>query len=504
MDARGAGTGGYGSTYYLEWYGSGIPHLEWIANGVGTPENYTFSTTSQSLLDPFTSSSFGSATVLQSVTVNGLNIAHQFQYDSSAEMKQVTTPLGGVLGWTYFTNAYTTRSYREVGTRTMTASPGTSDSWSITQDGNPNWHGSATVADAGTSTKKVWTFSTTSDFTAGLATEYQEIDSTGTALLEKDYRWYQSPSSNAYMGRVTTTLNPGAGYSAQMKAIPVVDGYGNVSSYQVDDYQGSTTGQRTYNMTYGSQSGTQYYNYFVPYYLFNRLVTATVMPGFSGTPVTFSSTMYDGPYMISTNATNNHDPAYTATGGPPRGNPWVVSGLNGADTVSTNYDSAGVPYYSSNAAGQSVNLSTDSTTNFSLPTTILPNNNSSMPTTATYASSWAPAALTGPNGDRGTTSYDSYGRPSQTTTPDGRGDHVHLHLQPGRQHPDSHARRPVADHHARRIRAHHPSPERERQHGRVDRSDAVCALCLLAARQGVEGVRTVRSRRHAGVDHVYV
>jgi len=47
--------------------------------------------------------------------VNGLNIAHQFQYDSSAEMKQVTTPLGGVLGWTYFTNAYTTRSYREVG-----------------------------------------------------------------------------------------------------------------------------------------------------------------------------------------------------------------------------------------------------------------------------------------------------------------------------------------------------------------------------------------------------
>jgi len=46
------GTGGYGSTYYLEWYGSGIPHLEWIANGVGTPENYTFSTTSQSLWIP--------------------------------------------------------------------------------------------------------------------------------------------------------------------------------------------------------------------------------------------------------------------------------------------------------------------------------------------------------------------------------------------------------------------------------------------------------------------
>jgi YD repeat-containing protein len=27
--------------------------------------------------------------------------------------------------------------------------------------------------------------------------------------------------------------------------------------------------------------------------------------------------------------------------------------------------------------------------------------------------------MTGPNGDKGTTTYDSYGRPSQTTTPDG-------------------------------------------------------------------------------------
>jgi len=281
------------------------------------------------------------------------------------------------------------------------------------------------------------------------------------------------------MGRVTTTLNPGAGYSAQMKAIRWSTGTATSRRIRLTTTKAAPP-TADVHMTYGSQSGTQYYNYFVPYYLFNRLVTATVMPGFSGTPVTFSSTMYDGPYMISTNATNNHDPAYTATGGPPRGNPWVVSGLNGADTVSTNYDSAGVPYYSSNAAGQSVNLSTDSTTNFSLPTTILPNNNSSMPTTATYASSWAPAALTGPNGDRGTTSYDSYGRPRKRQLR-WRGDHVHLHLQPGRQHPDSHARRPVADHHARRIRAHHPSPERERQHGvsTVQTQYAPCACSPL-------------------------
>ena len=66
------------------------------------------------------------------------------------------------------------------------------------------------------------------------------------------------------------------------------------------------------------------------------------------------------------------------------------------------------------AAGENIDLQTDSNTNFSLPSAILPGGNSTLQTTATYASSWAPATLTGPNYDQGTTTYDSYGRPSQT------------------------------------------------------------------------------------------
>ena len=60
----------------------------------------------------------------------------------------------------------------------------------------------------------------------------------------------------------------------------------------------------------------------------------------------------------------------------------------------------------------------DPSTNYSLPSTISPNGNGSMETTATYASSWAPASLAGPNHDSGATTYDSYGRPYQTTIPD--------------------------------------------------------------------------------------
>ena len=409
--------GGYGSTYTLAWSGSGIPHLEWIANAVGTSENYSFSTTSQTLLDPFTSSNFGSPAILQSAAVNGLNIATVFQYDSYGEMTKMTTPLGAYLIWEYDTNHYATRSYREVSYRQMGTSLLTIfDAWFITRDSNANWHGSATVSDYYAGTTKYWAFSSASDYTAGLAIAYQEIDSPSTVLLQKNYTWGQTSSSNPYVATLSSTLNPGQSYAASTTTAQAVDAYGNPTQQQISDYPGSTTGTRTYNYTYDN------YYVWLPYYIFNRLLTARVTPA-GGSAVTLSTTFYDGTcggwYMTSTSATNNHDPAYTASGGPPRGNPWVVSGLNGSDTVCTAYDSAGVPYYSVNAGGQSVSLQTDSTTNFSLPTAIQPNGNNGMQTTAAYASSWSPNSMTGPNGDQGTTTYDSYGRPSQTTTPDG-------------------------------------------------------------------------------------
>ena len=78
-----------------------------------------------------------------------------------------------------------------------------------------------------------------------------------------------------------------------------------------------------------------------------------------------------------------------------------------------------MPYYSAEASGQSASLSTSPSTNYSLLSTISPNGNASMATTATYAGSWAPAILKGPNQDSGNTTYDSYGQPYQTTIPDG-------------------------------------------------------------------------------------
>ena len=132
----------------------------------------------------------GSATILQSAAVTGLNIAHQFLYDTSAEMKQVTTPLGGVLKWIYAKYSYTARNYMGVWKRSMnTGANGFSDTVYIGSDSNPNWHLLRLVTDMGAGTQKSWTFSGSSDYTAGLVTGYQEIETTGAVLLQKTYSW---------------------------------------------------------------------------------------------------------------------------------------------------------------------------------------------------------------------------------------------------------------------------------------------------------------------------
>lgn len=100
--------------------------------------------------------------VLSSVSTPGLGTSHQFAYNGSAEMTQVTTPLGGTLGWGYGTNTYTAtgRSYREVWSRTM-SSGSMSNTWYLGNDGNPaTLHTFNSISDSGANASKVWWFNT--------------------------------------------------------------------------------------------------------------------------------------------------------------------------------------------------------------------------------------------------------------------------------------------------------------------------------------------------------
>jgi hypothetical protein len=125
--------------YFLTYNSDPIPHLVSLVSSFGG-ESCTFQyLTNQTLKAPFAGELFGTATLLQMVTTTGLNIGTNFQYDqTSGELTQMTTPLGGSLLWHYRTYTYSgSRKYREVDSRQLTVSSGAVPwSWSIALDSN--------------------------------------------------------------------------------------------------------------------------------------------------------------------------------------------------------------------------------------------------------------------------------------------------------------------------------------------------------------------------------
>jgi hypothetical protein len=89
-------------------------------------------------------------------------------------MTQLTTPLGGILQWTYRTDTYsaTGRQYRAVQSRYLRpSSSGTPHQWTVGMDSAAAWHGSTTLTDLDADySQKIWTFSTNPSHFPGLAT----------------------------------------------------------------------------------------------------------------------------------------------------------------------------------------------------------------------------------------------------------------------------------------------------------------------------------------------
>jgi hypothetical protein len=276
---------GYGFSYS----GGALPHL----TGFYTPTGaYTLSYNNTSLKDPFGGAVFGNTSLLSSFTTNGLGTSHQFTYysnasgTSSGEMTQVTTPLGGTLGWTYRTYNYSgpNLSYREVATRTMSSgsfSGAVSNSWTTSTDTGASQHATWTIADSGANSSKVWTFGT-SGVGQALPASYEERGPGGTALLHTDYTWTTDSVSNIYVGTVLNTQNPGAS-QIQSKSVQTLDTYGNITQSQVFDYSDLGKPAKTYNFTYVTDAN------YTSRYIRNRLLSASVTPA-GGSATLWSAT----------------------------------------------------------------------------------------------------------------------------------------------------------------------------------------------------------------------
>ena len=145
-----------------------------------------------------------------------------------------------------------------------------------------------------------------------------------------------------------------------------------------------------------------------------------------------------------------------------------------------------------------------SATGYALPGTLTPGGNSNLATMGNYTA-WAVTSVTGPNGANGTTTYDSYGRPTQTKIPDGAETNYSYAYWPatwGRQSPDGNVGVAVEADDAGRVRAGDAGGDGARFDDGDPGGHAIRAVRVLAVGEGVAGMRAVRAGRDAGVDDI--
>jgi RHS repeat-associated protein len=418
-------------THIFAYNGDPIPHLFSEQGIVDTAESYSFAYYSnRALFDPFGNLTPVVASLLQNVTPWNPTVPTSFGYNlSTGELTQVTALLGGVLQWAYRTFTYASGiSLREVQSRYMQSQASDSlhryflyhDDVGDVQNNLPCHYWTVLLDEDGKAWKD-WAFNTSGPALA-LQWGYWELQpgpgalalSNWTTLISIGYAWSQA-NGNQYVGFISTFMWDSSGNSVSAGTTQTLDAYGNLVQQQVDDF-GSSTVTRTYNFTYLTDTN------YTSRYIRNRLTLATATSS-SGT-ITLTSRSYDstvcGALQDPPGAPSSipfHDSTYS-TSYTYRGNPTYVTNL-GTSTCFA-YQTTGVMYQAQNGVGTVIATAPSASAGYSLPGVLTPNGNGNLATSFSYDSStWAVTSMTAPNGASATTTYDSLGRPSQTTIPDG-------------------------------------------------------------------------------------
>ncbi|MCZ2149713.1 MAG: hypothetical protein LC126_18290, partial [Bryobacterales bacterium] len=405
-------------TYSFSYNTDTIPHLTGITNYINTSEGYALGySTPQTLWSPFVGGgTYGTAQMLQSVTMSGLGLTTSFEYgsNSAGELTRVVFPYQGDLRWTYIDFTYEgNRTYREVASRQLTKQSGAAQStYTITHgsgDGQKSVHSVAVLADP-VAGERAWFFETnTASAYVGLAMTYEERELGGQVKSRQGYTWTQDSAGRPYIGTALSTLDPGAGYQKQAKTEQTLDGYGNLTQMKIYDYGNLATAARTYTNTY--LTGTAY----TSRYIRNRVQTSQVT---NGTQTVWTNVSYDnGVYGILSPGPRQHDTANYGTAFTVRGNPSVITSPQGITGFSRDY--TGTVIQTSDYFGHYVNYANAYSTNYAAPGTITPNGNGSLATSLGYSAFLGLQSVNGPNGASSAVTYDAYARPQSTYSPHG-------------------------------------------------------------------------------------
>ncbi|MCX6633453.1 MAG: hypothetical protein NTW28_38145 [Candidatus Solibacter sp.] len=425
-DPRGRGLNSPHS-YSFRYSSDPTPHLTNIDAAYSGSENYTFSYSPVNLVDPFANAPFGTTKVLSGLLNVTPNLSTTFLHNPGGELYQVTLPYGGIIGWGYGPNQYSNyKTYREVTGRVVHSGNGTPPiEHSFLVDGSDagrQIHIYRIVVDTTSGAAKYYWFDTdTASAYAGLLQNYQERTWPGLTIVHwKGYVWAATSSGNPYVSDAYDTLDPGLG-SPSSHVAQTLDAYGNLTRQVVYDYNDPPAKRRTYENTYLSDASH------VNAYIRNRLLTATLTAG--GTTTTVVQNGYDDyanpatptqlTAMPESDSERLHDAAYSNTNYL-RGNlSWTMSMQNGSTRVYFAYNTGGVVIAQGKDAGLRVTSEVTAATNYMLPSTVTPNSNSNLATSATYNAILGLTQETGPNAATLSIGYDSASRPATSTSPTG-------------------------------------------------------------------------------------
>ena len=397
-----------GVSYVFGWADAPDLHISSISSQIGTSESWNFGIQLAARVSPFDSSDFGSEGALESLTRTGVNLSQSFTYDASGELTTLTTPLGGSFRWDYrsFTYSSGSRTLREVQNRYLTKAPNaTETTYSFTYDDTTSntVHASSVLGDP-SGPARAWLFFTDGSGPFGTLRRYEARTAvSGTALHRRDFTYAQDSVGRNYIASVLTTIEP-AGANLQSKTEQTVDDYGNVTQSLLYNYGNLTTPARTYTNTYLATSNYTARN------IRNRLLTAQVTDGTN--TVTLVTNTYDGGTLTNVDNLVAHDASY-GTSFTYRGN--LTHAVSPGSIRNFSYDIGGNAISSNDGYGHTLSSTYSTATQYTAPDKLSPGSDN-LATTLTYTQFLGISTLTQP-GATSSAQYDSYARPTQTTSP---------------------------------------------------------------------------------------
>jgi len=209
---------------------------------------------------------------------------------------------------------------------------------------------------------------------------------------------------------VWTTLDQNTPNQKVMKREQVIDTHGNQTQLKVYDYKSDsgslTTPMRTWTHTY--ENGAEY----ASRYIFNRLKTTQVADEL-GQETTLVSNSYDQYGLTNLTGLRQHDTVHYGAGFAWRGN--VTTRVAGGVTTTFRYDIAGSVTRTDDGTTV-VDVTSDASKNYAVPSVITPNSNSSLQESLSYTAFLAVNSDTLLNGATTSMVYDNYARPQSSTS----------------------------------------------------------------------------------------